>query len=162
MSQHFTLREAVPEDATAIARLVRELAAYENLSHESVATEDDFRRHLFGEKRYAQAILAEQGGRAVGLALWFHNFSTFTGKPGLYIEDLYVDPAARGRGIGRALFRWLARRALEDGCARMEWAVLDWNAPALGFYRSVGARSMHEWTVHRLSGPSLLALATEG
>jgi GNAT superfamily N-acetyltransferase len=154
-----TLREAREEDVPDILRLVRALAEYERLSHEVVADEADFRAALFASPPRAHAMLAWRDGRAIGLALWFYNFSTFTGRPGLYVEDVFVEPAARGAGIGRMLFRELARRAVAMGCARMEWSVLDWNAPAIGFYRSIGAAPMQDWTVQRLSGPALAALA---
>lgn len=153
-----------------VLRLVRALAEYERLLHEVEATEAELRAGLFGGRRpdgtpvppRAHAVLAEAEGRAVGLGLWFYNYSTFTGRPGLYVEDVFVEPAHRGRGIGLAIFRHLARRALAEGCARMEWSVLDWNEPAIRFYRALGARAKDEWTVQRLSGESLAALATGG
>jgi GNAT superfamily N-acetyltransferase len=155
----FSLRPATPEDAPALLRLIRALAEYEELRHEVRATESDLQAALFGTPRRAAALLADIGGVPVGFALWFYTFSTFTGRPGLYLEDLYVEPAHRRHGIGRAILRYLAETAGEEGCARLEWAVLDWNAPALGFYASLGAQPMAEWTVHRLSGPALAALA---
>ncbi len=158
----FTLRDARPGDSAEIARLVLALAAFENLAHEAVATEADFHRALFGKVPRAQAMLAEIDGACVGFALWFYNFSTFAGKPGLYVEDVFVEPAHRGLGIGRAFFRAMARHALDQGCARMEWSVLDWNENAIAFYRSMGARPMDQWTVQRLSGVELSALAQEG
>jgi GNAT superfamily N-acetyltransferase len=154
-----TLRDATPHDITTILRLVRALAAYEKLLHEVDATEDHFHAALFGEPARAHAILAELDGEAVGFGLWFYNFSTFSGRPGLYIEDVYVEPDHRGRGIGKMIFRELARRALAAGCSRMQWSVLDWNQPAIEFYRSIGARPLDEWTVQRLSGNALVALA---
>jgi len=155
-----TLRDARPADVPAVLRFVRALAEYERLAHAVRATEADFHRALFGDPPRAHALLAERDGAAVGFALWCHNFSTFEGRHGLYVEDVFVDPAHRGAGIGRAIFRDLARRAVAGGCARMEWSVLDWNAPAVGFYRAIGATGMDEWTVQRLSGDALRALAT--
>ena len=153
------LRDAAEADLPVLLRLVRALAEYEKLAHRARATEADFRRALFGTPARAQALLAEVDGAPVGFALWFHSFSTFEGRPGLYLEDIFVEPAHRGRGIGQAIFRDLARRAVEAGCARMEWSVLDWNAPAIGFYRGLGAAAMNEWTVQRLDGDALRALA---
>jgi len=155
----FTLREAAPADLSAILGLIRALAEYEKLAHECQATEADLGAALFGTPARAHAVLAESQGEAIGLALWFYNFSTFTGRPGIYLEDLFVQPTQRGRGIGRALFRYLAQRALAEGCARLEWSVLDWNEPAIRFYRAIGATGLDEWTVQRLSGPALHALA---
>jgi GNAT superfamily N-acetyltransferase len=157
----FTLRDAVPEDCADIARLVQALAAFERLAHEARATEADFRRALFGNPARAQAALAIVDGKAVGLALWFYNFSTFVGRAGLYVEDVFVEPAHRGAGIGRAFFRMMAVRAVQEGCGRMEWSVLDWNTPAIDFYRALGAEPMSEWTVQRLSGDTLHRLAQE-
>jgi diamine N-acetyltransferase len=156
----FTLREAVPEDCADIARLVRALAEYEKLAHEARATEDDFRRALFGAPARAQAAVASVAGATVGFALWFYNFSTFIGRAGLYVEDVFVEPAHRGAGIGRAFFRMMAARAVAEGCGRMEWSVLDWNTPAIDFYRGLGAEPMSEWTVQRLSGDTLHRLAS--
>ena len=124
-----------------------------------VATEDGLRQALFGPRPYAEVVLAEDAGAPVGFALFFHNFSTFLGRPGIYLEDLFVVPEARGRGVGRALLAHLARLAVERGCGRVEWAVLDWNAPAIRFYDSLGARPNDEWTVYRLTGDALTALA---
>jgi GNAT superfamily N-acetyltransferase len=156
----FTLREAVPEDCADIARLVRALAEYEKLAHEARATEDDFRRALFGAPARAQAAVARVAGATVGFALWFYNFSTFMGREGLYVEDVFVEPAHRGAGIGRAFFRMMAARAVAERCGRMEWSVLDWNTPAIDFYRGLGVEPMSEWTVQRLSGDTLLRLAS--
>lgn len=152
-------RDAQPGDETIVARFVRALAEYEKLAHEAVATDDDFRRALFGTPPRACALIIEDAGEPIGLALWFYNFSTFAGRHGLYVEDIFVMPEKRGQGIGRAVFRELARRALADGCARMEWSVLDWNSPAVAFYRSIGAQAMDEWTVQRLSGKALRKVA---
>ncbi len=153
------IRAAGPEDAGLVLWFIRALAEYEKLLHECVADEELVRRHLFGDTPRAEAVIAELDGEPAGFALYFHNFSTFLAKPGLYVEDVFVKPEHRGRGIGRALFSHLAGIALARGCGRMEWWVLDWNAPAIGFYRAIGARAMEEWTVQRLTGPALEALA---
>ena len=155
----FRLRDATPDDVAEIARLVKALAVYEELGDEAQAGPDDFHRALFGPVPRAHAMLAEMDGRAVGFALWFHNFSTFVGRAGLYVEDVFVEPQSRGLGIGKAFFQVLAKRAVAENCGRMEWSVLDWNAPAIAFYRGIGAVPMGEWTVQRLSGDALLALA---
>jgi GNAT superfamily N-acetyltransferase len=157
--QTLRIAPATPEDAALIVALVRELAEYERLLHEVRMTPEDVVRDLFGPRPYAEAVIAREGAEAVGFALWFHNYSTFAGRPGLYLEDLYVRPAFRGRGHGEALLRYLARLAIERGCARFEWAVLDWNAPAIAFYRKLGAAAMDDWTVQRVTGPALHALA---
>ncbi len=161
MTEKFTLRPAAPEDAADITRLVYALAVYEKLAHEAVATDEDFRQQLFGEHPSASAMVAEVAGRVVGLAIWYTTFSTFTCRPGLYVEDVFVEPEHRGLGIGRAFFREMARHAMRTGCRRMEWSVLDWNAPAIAFYRSMGAVGMDDWTVQRLSLEKLTALAQE-
>jgi GNAT superfamily N-acetyltransferase len=154
------VREATGDDVPLILSLIRELAEYERLSDEVVATEEGLRDSLFGERRYAEVLIAEHGGEAAGFALFFHNFSTFLGKPGIYLEDLYVKPAFRGAGIGKKLLVYLASLAKRRGCGRLEWWVLDWNEPAIGFYRSVGADAMDDWTVYRVSGPALEDLAS--
>ena len=157
------VRPARPADTPLIAALVRELAAYERLEHEAVATDADFAAVLFapgGPKAFCD--IAELDGEPVGLALWFYSFSTFVGRHGLYLEDLFVRPHARGAGAGRALLARLARRCRDENLGRMEWSVLDWNEPALGFYRALGAEGMDGWTVHRLTGPALAVLAQEG
>ena len=154
-----TFRFATPDDTALILSLVRELAEYEKLSHEVVATEEDLREALFGPRPAAEALLAEVDGEAAGFALFFHNFSTFLGRRGLYLEDLFVRPRFRGQGLGKALMVRLARIALERGCGRFEWWVLDWNAPSIAFYRSLGAVGMDEWTVQRVSGEALRRLA---
>ena len=153
------LRVATAADAPVILGLIRELAEYERLAHEVVATEALLRRNLFGDRRVAEVLIAEDRGEPVGFALFFHNFSTFLGRPGIYLEDLFVRPAARGRGIGVALLARLARLAVERGCGRLEWSVLDWNEPAIGFYRKLGAVSMDDWTSFRLTGDALQDLA---
>jgi len=152
-----TLRDATTADAGLIAGFVRALAEFEKLADQAVASDDDFAVAIAGGK--VSALIAEKNGTAVGFALWFQTFSTFTGRPGLYLEDLYVQPEHRGHGIGRAILRNLAGRALAMGCARMEWAVLDWNKPAVDFYRAIGAKPMAEWTVQRMERGGLAALA---
>ncbi len=154
-----TLRPATVADVPQILAFIRALADYERLLHEVVATEDGLRAALFGPRPCAEVVLAEDAGVPVGFALFFHTFSTFLGQPGLYLEDLFVVPEARGRGVGRAILAHLARVAVERGCGRVEWAVLDWNAPAIRFYDSLGARPNEEWTVYRLTGAPLAALA---
>lgn len=138
------------------------LAEYERLAHEMKATPAAYEAALFGTPARAHAMLAEIDGRPVGLALWFYNFSTFTGRHGLYLEDLFVEPEHRNLGIGRAFFRALAAEALAQGCPRMEWSVLDWNEPAIRFYRGIGAVGMDDWTVQRLTGDALQGLAETG
>ncbi|HEY8613688.1 MAG TPA: GNAT family N-acetyltransferase [Roseomonas sp.] len=155
----FTLRDATPADLAEVVRLVRELAQYEKLLHEAVGTEEDFSELLFGAKPLLHAVLAEVGGRVVGQALWFNNVSTFTGKPGIYLEDIFVEPAHRGLGIGKAFFRYLAQRAVAEGWTRLDWQVLDWNEPSIAFYRGLGAQGMKEWLGQRLSGEALRQLA---
>jgi GNAT superfamily N-acetyltransferase len=153
------VRSAAPSDVSVILALIRELADYEELASEVVAREADLHAHLFGEPRRAEALVAEDAGEVVGFALFFHNYSTFLARPGIYLEDLFVRPAHRRKGHGRALLRALARLAVERGCGRFEWAVLDWNAPAIAFYRSLGATAMDAWTVFRLTGDTLARLA---
>ena len=155
------IRAAVEADAPLILQLIKELAEYEKLSHEVVATEDSLRRSLFGERRFAEALIGEVGGEPAGFALFFHNFSTFLGRPGIYLEDLYVRPKLRGAGLGRALLVYLARLALERGCGRLEWSVLDWNEPAIGFYKGVGAAPVAGWTGFRVAGKALEVLGGE-
>jgi GNAT superfamily N-acetyltransferase len=150
---------ARPEDVPVILNLIRALGEYERLSHEVVATEDGLRTWLFGERPAAEVVLAYVDGSVTGFALFFHNFSTFLGRPGLYLEDLFVVPEWRGRGIGQRLLRHLAELAVERGCGRMEWTVLDWNESALRFYERMGARVMKEWRLCRLTGDSLARVA---
>jgi GNAT superfamily N-acetyltransferase len=157
-----TQRFATPADVPVILELIRELAEYERLSREVVADEELLRESLFGDRRVAEVIIAEERGEPLAFALFFHNFSTFVGRPGIYLEDIYVRPPARGRGIGKALLVLLAKIAVERGCGRMEWSVLNWNEPAIGFYRKLGAVAMDEWTVFRLAGPALEGLAGTG
>jgi GNAT superfamily N-acetyltransferase len=159
MSASLTVRPAAEHEVPEVLRFIRELAVYERLEHEVVATEAALRAALFGPRPYAEVAFACLDGTPVGFALFFHNFSTFVGKPGIYLEDLFVRPEARGRGVGRSLLAWLARTALERGCGRLEWAVLDWNEPAIGFYRSLGATSQDEWTTMRVSGAALERLS---
>ena len=154
------IRLATEEDVPLILRFVKELAEYERLSHEVTATEQDLRESLFGEFRVAETLLAYLGDEPAGFALFFHNFSTFLGKPGLYLEDLYVSPEFRGAGIGRRLLSRLAKLADERGCGRLEWWVLDWNEPAINFYKSLGAKPMQDWTVYRVTGGELKELAS--
>ncbi len=155
------IRSATAADVPVILRFIRELAAYEKLSHEVTATEDLLRRHLFGERPVAEVILAVEDGVEVGFALFFHNFSTFVGKPGIYLEDVYVRPEFRGRGCGKAMMVYLARLARQQECGRFEWSVLDWNKPSIDFYHSIGARPMSEWTMQRMTGESLAVLAAQ-
>ncbi len=153
------LRPATVDDVPTILALIRGLAEYERLAHECVATEDALRATLFGERPQAEVVIAEWAGEPAGFALFFHNYSTFLARRGLYLEDLFVLPAHRGRGIGRALLVELARVAVARGCGRLEWSVLDWNAPAIGFYRALGAVPMDEWTIMRVTGDALARLA---
>ena len=157
-----TVRPATPADVPTILRFVRDLAEYEREPDAVEATEATLATALFGPHPAAEAAIAEGDGVPIGFALFFHNFSTWTGKRGLYLEDLYVAPEARGSGAGKALLSYLAGVALDRGCARFEWSVLDWNAPAIGFYRSIGAVGMEEWTVQRLTGDALVRLAGRG
>ena len=154
-----TIRSATAADVPLVLQLIRELAAYEKLGHEVTATERDLRESLFSSPPSAEVVIAETDGGVAGYALFFHNYSTFLCKRGLYLEDLFVRPSFRGRGIGRLLLSHLAGIAVQRGCARFEWAVLDWNESALGFYRSLGAMPMDDWTVFRLSGDALKQLA---
>lgn len=150
---------AASEEAAVVLGFIRELAEYERLAHAVSATEQDLRRTLFGPEAYAHALIARLDGQPVGFAVYFFNYSTFLGRPGLYLEDLFVRPEARRRGVGRRLLEHLAAIALERGCARMEWAVLDWNERAIEFYRSLGASPNEEWTTYRLSKDALRRLA---
>lgn len=153
------IEPAKPGDAELLVQFVRELAEFERLLHAVRISPEDLRRDLFGPHRYAEAAVAWVGTDAVGFALWFHNYSTFAGRPGLYLEDLYIRPAFRGHGFGEAMLKYLAALALERGCARFEWSVLDWNEKAIGFYQKLGAVAMDDWTVYRIDGPALARLA---
>jgi GNAT superfamily N-acetyltransferase len=153
------IRPATPEDVELIERLIRGLAEYEKLLDQVSLETEALRASLFGARPYAEVLIAEEGGEAVGFALFFHNFSTFLGKPGIYLEDLFVLPEKRGGGAGKELLRALARLAVERGCGRLEWAVLDWNTDAIGFYERLGARPNSEWTTYRLAGEPLRKLA---
>ena len=154
-----TIDPATPDDVPLLLRLIKALAEYERMSDQVVATEADLHRTLFGDRPIAEAVIARDGAEAVGFALWFYNYSTVLGRPGLYLEDLFVLPERRAQGVGRALLAHLARVAVAKNCGRMEWSVLDWNEPALRFYRSLGATPMDEWIVYRLTGDSLARLA---
>lgn len=156
------LRDATIADVPLILQFIRGLADYERLAHEVVATEASLRATLFGRQPAAHVLLAELKGSPAGFALYFFNYSTFLGQPGLYLEDLFVEPSQRGRGVGRALLAQLATIAEARGCGRMEWSVLDWNADAIAFYRKLGAEGMDEWTVQRVTGDALTRLAAEG
>jgi len=153
------IEAATVADVPVILRMIKALAEYERLTHEVVATEASVRDTLFGSGPSAEAVIAYAEGTPVGFAVWFHNYSTFLSRRGLYLEDLFVLPEWRGRGIGGALLRHLAGVAVDRGCGRMEWSVLDWNEPAIRFYRSLGARPMDEWTVYRLTGDALARVA---
>jgi GNAT superfamily N-acetyltransferase len=159
MHRDITIRAAAGHEMPQVLAFIRELAVYEHLEHEVVASEADLAVALFGPHRYAEVVFACLDGVPVGFALFFHNFSTFLGKPGIYLEDLFVRPAARGHGIGKRLLAWLAATALQRGCARLDWAVLDWNEPSIGFYRGLGAVELDEWTTMRVSGAALERLA---
>jgi len=155
------IRMAEPADVPVIADLIRGLARFEKLEDEVTMTEELLAKNLFRPRPYAETLIAEDGGTPVGFALFFHNFSTFLAKPGIYLEDLFVVPEQRGRGIGRALLHRLAQIAVERDCGRLEWAVLDWNREAIGFYERLGAKPNSEWTVYRLAGEALTSLGRE-
>ena len=154
-----SIRPAAPADLPLIAQFIRDLANYEKLAHEVRFDEAKLGETLFGPRPYAEVVIGELGGTPQGFALFFHNFSTFEGKPGIYLEDLFVRPAARGSGLGKALLAHLAGLCVTRDCARLEWSVLDWNAPSIGFYKSLGAKMMDEWTVMRVDGEALPRLA---
>jgi GNAT superfamily N-acetyltransferase len=153
---------ATPADVGLVLSLITALADYEKLRHEVIATEQSLTQALFGERPSAEAVIARAAGEPAGFALFFHNFSTFVGKPGLYLEDLFVLPEFRGRSIGKALLQYLANLAVQRGCGRFEWAVLDWNRPARDFYESLGAEAKADWIIHRVSGEALQRLASGG
>ncbi|MDE2145249.1 MAG: GNAT family N-acetyltransferase [Burkholderiales bacterium] len=157
-----SLRPAVPADVPAIVGLIRELAAYERLEHLVETTPETLHPHLFGPKPVVEAVVAVRGGAVVGFALFFTNFSTFLGRPGLYLEDLYVQPAHRGSGTGKALLQHLGALAVARGCGRFEWSVLDWNESAIGFYERMGATLLPDWRICRVAGPALQAFGRAG
>src|SRR5438093_3747742 len=159
MQPDFEIRPAVVEDVPAILQLIRDLATYERAPHEVTATEEQLIDVLFGQRPSAEVLLAFEGKSPVGFAVFFHNFSTWLGRPGLYLEDLFVKPEKRGKGYGRALLVELAKIARDRSCGRMEWAVLDWNEPAIKFYHALGAKPMDEWTVFRLTRDGIARLA---
>lgn len=156
---HLTLRLATSADAELILHFIEGLAEYEKLSHEVATDAEQLRRELFGDHPAAEVVIADYDGHPAGFALFFHNFSTFLGQRGLYLEDLFVQPAFRGKGIGQALLTFLAKTAVERGYGRFEWSVLDWNEPAIGFYQKLGARPLDEWTTFRVTGEALSKLA---
>jgi GNAT superfamily N-acetyltransferase len=157
----FLIRRSTVDDCALILGFIKELAEYEKLSHEVVATVETLEDSLFGEKSYAEVLIAEYQQKPVGYALYFHNFSTFTGRPGIYLEDIYVQPAMRGKGFGKSLLSYIAKVAVDMNCTRVEWSVLDWNEPSIQFYRSIGAAPMDGWTVQRLDGEELSSFAAE-
>lgn len=157
----FTLRVAAEADAETILGLIRALADYERLSHEVTADVETLRRSLFNGRRVAEVVLAEKGGLPAGFALFFHTFSTFLGLPGIYVEDIYVEPAYRRHGVGRELLKFIARQAKARGCGRLEWSVLDWNEPAIAFYRKLGGRMLDDWRIFRITGGALDDLARQ-
>ena len=152
-------RDARPDESGLILEFIKKLAIYENLAHEVVATEQDIRTTLFGGDPKAFCVFADMDGKAVGFALCFYNYSTFQGKPGIYIEDIFVEDNYRGHGIGKGFFRHLAQKAKAEDCGRIQWWVLDWNEPSINFYKSLGAKPMDEWTVFRLEGNAIAVLA---
>jgi len=158
---NLALRFALKKDVPLILDFINKLAVYEKLSHKVSATPDILERSLFGEKRVAEVIIADYEGDPVGFSLFFHNFSTFLGKPGIYIEDIFVNPESRGKGIGKEILKFIAKLAVERGCGRVEWSVLDWNESAIQFYKNLGAKSMDGWTTFRLTGNALVDLSIE-
>ena len=160
-NKHFTIRNAEKKDVPVILYFINKLAEYERLSHEVVATRADLERYLFGDEKVAEVLIGYEEDQPVGFALFFHNFSTFLGKPGIYLEDLFVLEEHRGKGYGTKLLASLAAIAMERDCGRLEWAVLDWNEPSIEFYKSLGARLMNEWIVNRMTGERLIELASK-
>lgn len=158
--EHVSFRLAQPEDVGLILKFIKELANYEELLHEVVATEEILMETIF-EKKAAEVVIAEYDEEPIGFALFFHNFSTFLGRPGLYLEDLYVRPEMRGKGIGKLLLAYLAKLARDRKCGRLEWWCIDWNTPSIDFYKSLGAIPMDEWTVYRVTGDALVGLAED-
>jgi GNAT superfamily N-acetyltransferase len=159
-SSELSVTLATEPDVPRILAFIKALAEYERLAHAVVATEEELRRSLFGPRPYAECLIARWKGEPAGFALFFHNFSTFLGRPGLYLEDLFVEPERRGLGIGLALLQYLARLAIDRRCGRLEWSVLDWNESAIGFYKSIGAEPLEDWTIFRLTGDALVRLST--
>jgi GNAT superfamily N-acetyltransferase len=159
MSDEIAIRPAAEHEVPVILRFIRDLAEYEHLEHQVVATEAMLSEVLFGPRPYAEVVFACLGDEPVGFALFFHNFSTFLGRPGIYLEDLFVRPEARGHGVGRRLLTWLAAETVRRNCGRLEWSVLDWNEPSIRFYRNLGAVLMNEWKIFRVTGPALSQLA---
>ncbi|MGA7160442.1 MAG: GNAT family N-acetyltransferase [Bacteroidota bacterium] len=155
MTESIRIERAAPQDIPLILKFIRELAQYERMSQECVATEDLLRKALFGEKKFAEAVIAYYQDKPAGFEVFFHNFSTFLARPGIYLEDLYVSPHLRGKGIGKALLLYLAQLAKERNCGRLEWAVLDWNEPSINFYKKLGAIPLNDWTTFRLTGNAL-------
>ena len=153
------IRFATEDDVETITGFIHALAEYEKLAHECLTESASLKRYLFGDRPYAEVLLVEEDDKPAGFALFFHNFSTFLGKPGIYLEDLFVDPAHRGKGYGKALLKRLAEIGVERGCGRLEWSVLDWNQPSIDFYLSLGAKPVEGWTVYRLAGSELTSLA---
>jgi len=158
-TESLRIERATERDVALILRLIKELAVYERMADEVVATEEGLRQTLFGPRPSAEVVVGYAGAEPAGFALFFHNFSTFVGKPGLYLEDLFVVPKFRGRGYGKALLAHLAKLAVERDCGRFEWSVLDWNEPAIGFYKKLGARPMDAWKIFRVTGDALHKLA---
>ncbi|MCT6700789.1 GNAT family N-acetyltransferase [Rheinheimera sp. 4Y26] len=156
-----SLRLATKNDVPQILSFIQALAEYEKLAHQVVATEDKLTATLFGDKAFAEVVIADYQGVPAGFALFFHNYSTFLAKPGIYLEDLFVDPKLRGKGIGKALITYLAKLAVERDCGRLEWSVLDWNQPAIDFYQSLGATMLDDWRINRVTGPTLVAMAQQ-
>ncbi len=159
MHASITIRAAAAEDVPHILGFIKELAEYEHLSHMVKATEADLREAMFGDRPYAEAVVAEWRGEPAGFGLFFHNYSTFLGRPGVYIEDVYVPPAFRGRGLGKAMLARIAAIAVERGCSRVEWSVLKWNEPSIRFYESLGAVALDDWQMYRLTGDAISTLA---
>jgi GNAT superfamily N-acetyltransferase len=155
------IRPAIIEDVRVILGFIRALAEYEKLSHAVIATEDLLREHLFGPHPAAEVLIANLNGQPVGFALYFRSFSTFLARPGIWLEDVFVLPEVRGRGVGKSLLAAVAKVAVQRGCGRLEWAVLDWNSPAIGFYKKLGAVGMEEWTTYRVTGDALNSLAAD-
>ncbi len=161
MSADIKLRLAQPQDVPTILAFIQGLAEYEKLADQVVATEETLRQTLFGDKRYAEVVIAEYQQHAAGFALFFHNYSTFLAKPGIYLEDLFVSPAYRGKGLGKALLSYLAKLAVERDCGRLEWSVLDWNQSAIDFYQAQGATMLHDWRINRITAEQLIKLAAQ-